>query len=151
MATKATGFPSRVDRMIVFFNSFELLFFSVLLVGSEEWFYIPAGSLPKIRRDVSCILFLLEQNRVVDLTVAEDHPDSILESNVLSVDFTQLLSRRMSDSPRQFCQKAFYSPLSIQFLTKTFCIRGRYAISLDLMSVFHAFSGQDLCNISFAL
>ena len=70
--------------MVVFFNSFELLFFFVLLAGFEEWFFVPAGSLPYIRRVISCILFSLEQSRVVDLTVAEDHPHSISESNVLS-------------------------------------------------------------------
>ena len=69
-------------------------------------FFFPAESLPYIRRAISCILFSLEQSRVVDLTVAEDPPDSILESSVPGVDFSQLSSRRMNDFPRQFCQIA---------------------------------------------
>ena len=70
---------------------------SVLLVGFEEWFYITAGSLPYIRHIICFCILSLEQGRVVDLSVAEDHPDSILESIVLSVDFFQLLSRRIYD------------------------------------------------------
>ena len=44
-----------------------------------------------------CILFSLEQSRVVDLTVAEHHPDLILEPNVLSFEFSQLSSRRVNN------------------------------------------------------
>ena len=114
MATKAAGFPAAVrrtsslfedrlhSRILQFLRTFVL--FLVLLVGFEEWFYTLAGSLPENRRVISCILFSLEQSRVVDLTVAEHHPDSILESNVLSFEFSQLLSRRMYAFPRQFFQ-----------------------------------------------
>ena len=81
MATKGTSFPTLVyrtssplegrphSRILQFFRT--LVLFFVLLVGFEEWCYIPAGSLPHIRRVISCILFSLEQSRVVDLTVAE--------------------------------------------------------------------------------
>ena len=94
MATKATGSlrwfieppaRSRIDCVVVFFNSFERLFFSfVLLVGIEEWLYIPAGSFPYI-------------SRVISLAVAEHPPGSILESSVLNFEFSQLLLRRMHD------------------------------------------------------
>ena len=60
--------------------------------------------MPYIRRVICCILYSLEQSRVVDFTVAEDHPDSILESNVLGDEFAQLLSQRIYDFPKQFCQ-----------------------------------------------
>ena len=101
MATKATGFPALVyrtsspfedrlhSRILQFLRT--LVLFFVLLVGCEEWFSIPAGSLPHIRRVISCILFPLEQSRVVDLPVAEHHPDSILEPYVLNVELSQLL------------------------------------------------------------
>ena len=83
MATKASGFPAPVERTsslfegrtqsrILQFLRTVVLFF-VLLVGFEERFCITAGSLPYI----SCSLFSLEQSRVVDLTVAENHSDSI--------------------------------------------------------------------------
>ena len=116
MATKATGFFALVkrtsspfedglrSRILQFLRTLVLLF--VLLVGFEEWLHIPAGRLPCIRRVVSCTLFSLEHSRVVDLTVAEHHPGSILESNVLNFEFSQLLLRRMNDFPRQFCQTA---------------------------------------------
>ena len=58
-----------------------------------------------IRRVISCILFSIEQSRVVDLTVAEVHPDLISESNVLSDEFAQLLTQCICDFPRQFCQR----------------------------------------------
>ena len=76
---KATSFPALVyrtsspfedrpnSRILQFLRT--LVLFFVLLVGFEEWFCIPAGSLPYIRRVISCILFSLEQNQVVDLTV----------------------------------------------------------------------------------
>ena len=97
MATKATGFPAPVhgnsspfddrlrSRILQVLRT--LVLFFVLLAGFEEWFYISAGSLPYIRRVISCILFSLEQSRVVDFTV-EHHPGSILESNVLSFEFS---------------------------------------------------------------
>ena len=114
MATNATGFTALVERtsspsedrlysrILQFLRT--LVLFFVLLVGFEEWSYVPAGSVKCIRRVISCILFSLEQSRVIDLTVAEHHPDSILETNVLSFEFSQLLSRRTNDFPRQFCQ-----------------------------------------------
>ena len=114
MATKATGFLALVygtsilfegrphSRILQFLRTVVLFF--ALLAGFEEWFYIPAGSLPHIRRVISCILFSFERSRVVELTVAEDHPDSISESNVLSDEFAQLLSQYMYDFPKQFCQ-----------------------------------------------
>ena len=107
MATKATSFSALVyrtsslfegrprSRILQFLRTVVLFF--VLLAGFEEWFYLPAGFLPHIRRVISCILFSLEQSRVVDLTVADNHPDSILECNVLSDEFAQLLSQRIYD------------------------------------------------------
>ena len=38
---------------------------AVLFVDCEEWFYILLGSLPGARRAILCILFGLEQSRVV--------------------------------------------------------------------------------------
>ena len=114
MATKATGFPALVYRTSILFegrpHSRILQFLRTvvlsfdLLAGFEAWFYISAGSLPYIRRVISCILFSLEQRRVVALTAAEDHPDSISESNVLSDEFAQLSSQCKNDFPRQLCQ-----------------------------------------------
>ena len=66
-----------------------------------------------IRRVISCILFSLEQSWVVDLTVAEHHPDLILEPNVLNFEFSQLLLRRISDSSRQFCHMFFFSSVHL--------------------------------------
>ena len=119
MATKATSFPAPVYgtsnpfedrphcRILQFLRT--LVLFFVSLVGFEEWFYIPAGSLPYVRRVISCIIFSLVQIRVIDLSVSEHHPDSILESIVLSFEFSQLLLRRIYDFPRPFCQIAFMS------------------------------------------
>ena len=132
MATKATGFPAlsyrtsslfegRPHSRILQFLRTVVLFF-VLLDGFEEWFKIPAGSLSFNRHVISCILFSLEQSRVVDFTVAEHHPDSILESNVQNFEFSQLLLRRMNDFPRPFCQTARCPSQSIQCPTRTFCI-----------------------------
>ena len=100
MTTKVTGFSALVKRTSSLFEGrphsrvlqflWTVVLFLVLLAGFGEWFYIPAGSLPIIRRVISCILSALEQSRVLDLTVAEDHPDSILEPNVLSDEFAQL-------------------------------------------------------------
>ena len=94
--------------------------FFVFFVGCDRWFCIPVGSLPCIRRLISCILCSLGQSRVVDLMVAEHHPDSILGSNVLKFEVSQLLLRRLNDSPQQFCHIAFFVPLTIQFWTKNF-------------------------------
>ena len=154
MATKATGFTALVYRTS---SPFEdrlhsrilqllrtLVLFFVSLLGFEEWFYIPAGSLTYIPRVISCILFSLEKKRVFDLTVAEHHPDSILESNVLSFEFSQLLLRRMIDFSRQFCQIARCPDQSIQYLTKTFRTCSRRATSQERMSVLHV-SFDQLC------
>ena len=65
------------SRILQFLRTLVLIF--VLLVGFEERSCIPAGSLPYIRRVICRNLFSLEQRRVVDLRVAEHHPDSILE------------------------------------------------------------------------
>ena len=119
MATRATSFPALGYRTSSLFEDQlysrvlhylrTVVHFFVVLVGFQEWFYIPAGSLPYIRRVNSCILFSLEQSRVVDFMVAENHPDSMSESNVLSFEFSQLLLRRMNDCPRQFCQNSIVS------------------------------------------
>ena len=107
MATKATSFPAlvmepparaKIDCKVVFFNSFERFFFSLsYLLASRN------GSFFQL---VPCHMFVVWQSRVVDSTVAEHHPDSILESNVLNFDFSQPLLRRMNDFPRQFCHIA---------------------------------------------
>ena len=112
MATKATGFPALVYRTSSLFEGRPhsrilqflrpVVLFLVLLDGFEEWFKIPAGSLSSNRHVISCILFSLEQSRVVDFTVAEHHPDSILESNVQNFEFSRILLRRMNDFPRPF-------------------------------------------------
>ena len=54
-----------------------LVLFAVLLVDLEEWFYSLGKSLSRVRRAIFCILFLLEQNQVVDLVVVEHRLDSI--------------------------------------------------------------------------
>ena len=113
---------SRVDRIVVFFFPFELLFFSLsFLLASRNGSIFLLG--PCHKCVISCILFSLEQSRVVDLTVAEDHPDSISESNVLSDEFAQLLSQCIHDFPKQFCcQMTGCRSPSIQCPTTTFCI-----------------------------
>ena len=115
--TKATGLPvtlnyrtasrfeDRLDSHIRRFLQM-LVLFAVLLVDCEEWFYILVESLPYVRRAISCILFSLQQNQVVDFTVVEHRLDSILESNASSFEFSQFLSRRINDSPKQFCHVA---------------------------------------------
>ena len=137
----SSPFEDRPHSRILQFLRTLLLFF-VLLGGFKEWFYISAGSLPYIRRVISCILFSLEQSRVDDLTVAEHHPDSILEPNVLSFELSQLLSRRMNDFPRQFCQIKSCTAQSIQCVSTNLCTCSRCAIvSFDPL----------LCSISSAL
>ena len=74
-----------------------LVFLMVLLVDCEEWFCNLVESLPCVRRAISCTLFSLERSRVVDFTYAEHRPDLILESNVLSFEFSPLLLRRVND------------------------------------------------------
>ena len=51
--------------------------FAVLLVDHEEWFYILVESLSHIRRAISCIPFLLEQNQGFDFVVVKHRLDSI--------------------------------------------------------------------------
>ena len=107
MATKATGFPGAVYRTSSLFEDRlrshilqipqMLVFLMVLLVDCEEWFCNLVESLPCVRRAISCILFSLERSRVVDFTDAEHRPDLILESNVLSFEFSPLLLRRVND------------------------------------------------------
>ena len=111
MVTKERGFTALLYRTSSAFedrlNSISLQFlrtlvlFFVLLAGFSCWVFAKNSSCNLLHS-----LFSLEQSRVVDLTVAEDHPDSILESNVLSFEVSQLLLRRMSDFSRQFCQIA---------------------------------------------
>ena len=69
MATNAASFSARYRTSILFEDRLysrslqflrTVLLISVELVGFEEWFYIPAGSLPNSRRVTSCILFLHE-------------------------------------------------------------------------------------------
>ena len=48
-----------------------VVLFAVLFVDCEEWFCILLGSLPGARRAIVCILFSLEQSRVVDRVDAE--------------------------------------------------------------------------------
>ena len=48
-----------------------LVLIAVLLVDREEWFKSLVESLSRVRRAIFCILFLLEQNQVVDLVVVE--------------------------------------------------------------------------------
>ena len=45
--------------------------FAVLFVDCEEWLCILLGSLPSARHAIVCILFSLEQSRVVDGVIAE--------------------------------------------------------------------------------
>ena len=54
-----------------------MVFFAVFLVDCEEGFHIIVESLPSARRAICCILFLLEQNQVVDLLVLGHRLDSI--------------------------------------------------------------------------
>ena len=74
LRTKATSFTATLRRTCNLFLGqthsrilrcprIVVLFFA-LLVGCEEWFYIPAGSLLYVRRVISCILFSLEQSRL---------------------------------------------------------------------------------------
>ena len=111
--TMATGLPAAVyrtsnlleDRLrnhILLFLRTLVLFF-ILLVGCEEWFFVPVGSLPFIRRVIY---------------IAFSSPDSMLESNVLNFEFTQLLLRRVDDCPRHLCHTASYALLSMQFFGK---------------------------------
>ena len=82
--TKATGLPvtlygtasrfeDRLDRRARRFLRM-LVLFAVLLVDREEWFYF-FESLSHVRRAIFCILFLFEENQVVDLVVVDHRPD----------------------------------------------------------------------------
>ena len=46
-----------------------LVLFAVLFVDREEWFKSLVESLPRVRRAIFCILFLHEQNQVVEIVV----------------------------------------------------------------------------------
>ena len=48
--------------------------------------------------------------------------------HVSNVELSQLLSRRMNDSPKQFCQIAFFLARSTQWVTTNFCSRSRCSI-----------------------
>ena len=98
-----------------------LVLFAVLFVDCKEWFKSLAESMPGVRRGISCILLSLEQSQVVDVMVAELLLDSILASNASGFEFSQLLLRHMNDCAMQCSQVALFAPLSIQYLTKTFC------------------------------
>ena len=69
-------FEDRLDSHVRRFLRM-LILFAVSLVDREEWFYILVGSFSYVRRAFFCILFLLEQNQVVDLVVVKHCPDSI--------------------------------------------------------------------------
>ena len=43
-----------------------VVLFAVLIVDCEEWFCTLLGALPSARHAIVCILFSLEQSRVVD-------------------------------------------------------------------------------------
>ena len=47
-------------------------------------------SLPYIRHVISCILFSLEQSRIVHKRLPRHHPDSIFQTNVPNFEFSQL-------------------------------------------------------------
>ena len=114
---------SRVDRIVVFFNSFELLSFSLsyLLVSRNDSTFL-LGPCHMFVMQSLAFSFRMSKTRSSILTVAEDHPDSILESNVLSDEFSQLLSRRIYDFPRHFCQIARCRSQSNHCPTTTFCV-----------------------------
>ena len=54
-----------------------LVLFAVSFVDCEEWFKSLVESLPYVRCAISCIVFSLEQNQVVDLAAVEHRLDSI--------------------------------------------------------------------------
>ena len=54
-------------------------------------------------------------------------------------EFSLILLRRKSDSPRQFCHVEVCAPRSIQYLTKNFCIGNHHAILQVWMNGFRAF------------
>ena len=64
---------ARVNRVVVFFVALELISFSLsyLLTARNGSVFFLLGSLPSARRAIVCILFSLEQSRVVDRVVAE--------------------------------------------------------------------------------
>ena len=71
----ASRFEDRVDNRARRFLRMLVLFF-VVMVDHEELVYILVESFSHVRRTFFCILFLLEQNQVVDLVVAEHRLDS---------------------------------------------------------------------------
>ena len=57
------------DRLDSHIRQFLRTLVLFLLVGCKEWFYILIGSLPCVRRVISCILYSLRQSRVAVLMV----------------------------------------------------------------------------------
>ena len=124
---------SRVDCMVIFFNSLKRLSFSLsyLLIARN-------GSLILLSL---CYIFSfrLSKNQVVDLTVVEHRLDSIWESNASNFEFSLLLLHCMNDSPRQFCHVALCAPRSTRWVTQNFCFCSHYDISRVWMIFLHAF------------
>ena len=89
-----------------------LVLFVVVIVDHEELVHILVESFSHVRRTFFCILFLLEQNQVVNLVVAEHRIDSTCVPNVSYFEFFQVLLRRTKDLPRQPChvQNLFCGP-----------------------------------------
>ena len=57
----------RVNRVVIFSRCPQIvILFAVLFVDCEEWFCLLLGSLPGAHHAIVCILFSLEQSRVVD-------------------------------------------------------------------------------------
>ena len=69
-----------------------LVLFAVLLVDREECSYSLVESLSRVRRAIFCILFLLEQNQVVDFVVVEHRLASTCVPNVLYFEFFQVVA-----------------------------------------------------------
>ena len=90
---------SRIDRTVVFFNSFERLFFSLsyLVASRNGSVFLLGACLFFSSCNLLHSLFAWATSGVVDSTAAEHHPDSISESNVLSFEFPQFLLRRVND------------------------------------------------------
>ena len=131
---------SSVDCIVIFFNSLKRLSFSLsysLIARNGSIFLLSLCHIFVVQS--LAFSFRLGQNQVVDLTAVEHRLDPFWESNASNCEFSHLLLRRMNDSPRQFCHVALCAPRSIQYLTKTFCMRSDYAISRAWMNILHAF------------
>ena len=126
------------SRILRFLRTVVLFF--VELVDCEGWFCSLAESLQGARRAIVCILFSLEQSRVVDWVVAEVLLRLARESDVSSFEFFQLSSRRRHASPRQFDRIALCLFLSTRCLTTKFCTFCRRNIANISSGSFRAFS-----------